>query len=69
MRRFAGLELADDAIPDETTIRDFRHLLERARADPAIVEAVNAFPSDEAIVRLVRCVRHGPRTDVGLVAT
>lgn len=29
MRRFVGLELADDAIPDETTILHFRHLLER----------------------------------------
>lgn len=29
MRRFAGLELADDAMPDETTILKFRRLLER----------------------------------------
>jgi IS5 family transposase len=29
MRRFAGLELADDALPDETTILKFRHLLEQ----------------------------------------
>ncbi|UZR29806.1 IS5 family transposase [Methylococcus mesophilus] len=29
MRRFAGLELADDALPDETTILNFRRLLER----------------------------------------
>lgn len=29
MRRFAGLELGDDAIPDESTILRFRHLLER----------------------------------------
>jgi len=29
MRRFAGIELVDDAIPDETTILRFRHLLER----------------------------------------
>ncbi len=28
MRRFAGIELAEDAIPDETTILNFRHLLE-----------------------------------------
>lgn len=28
MRRFAGVELSDDAIPDETTILRFRHLLE-----------------------------------------
>ncbi|WP_236102214.1 IS5 family transposase, partial [Methylotetracoccus oryzae] len=29
MRRFAGLDLADDALPDETTILKFRRLLER----------------------------------------
>ena len=29
MRRFAGIELLDDAIPDESTILRFRHLLER----------------------------------------
>src|SRR3989475_3584954 len=28
MRRFAGIELAEDTIPDETTILRFRHLLE-----------------------------------------
>ena len=31
MRRFVGLELSDDAIPDETTILRFRHLLEQHR--------------------------------------
>ena len=29
MRAFAGLELGRDAISDETTILNFRHLLER----------------------------------------
>lgn len=29
MRRFAGIELADDSVPDETTILRFRHLLEQ----------------------------------------
>jgi len=29
MRRFAGLELIDDALRDESTILRFRHLLER----------------------------------------
>ncbi len=31
MRRFAGIELIEDAIPDETTILRFRHLLEQHR--------------------------------------
>jgi transposase, IS5 family len=29
MRRFAGIELGQDEVPDETTILNFRHLLER----------------------------------------
>jgi transposase, IS5 family len=29
MRRFAGIELVEDAVPDETTILRFRHLLEK----------------------------------------
>ena len=29
MRRFAGIELAADLVPDETTILRFRHLLEK----------------------------------------
>jgi hypothetical protein len=31
MRRFAGIELAEDRIPDESTILRFRHLLEQHR--------------------------------------
>ena len=29
MRRFTGIELISDRIPDETTILTFRHLLEK----------------------------------------
>jgi len=29
MRRFAGIDLISERIPDETTILTFRHLLER----------------------------------------
>jgi transposase, IS5 family len=36
MRRFAGIELSDDAIPDETTILRFRHLLEKHYLTQAI---------------------------------
>src|SRR6195256_552486 len=31
MRRFAGIELAEDTIPDESTILRFRHLLEERK--------------------------------------
>lgn len=40
MRAFVGLELGRDAIPDETTILNFRHLLERHDLTKAIFAVV-----------------------------
>ena len=36
MRRFVGVELGDDAFPDETTILHFRHLLEQHQLTEAM---------------------------------
>ena len=41
MRRFAGLELGDDAIPDESTILNFRHFLEEHELSAAMLNAIN----------------------------
>ena len=49
MRHFAGIELGDDRIPDETTILNFRHLLERHGLTQAIFADVNAHLSDKGI--------------------
>ena len=43
MRRFAGIELVEDAIPDESTILRFRHLLERHRLTEAIFAEVRSL--------------------------
>jgi len=43
MRRFARVELADDIVPDETTILRFRHLLEEHRLTAAIFETVSGL--------------------------
>ena len=40
MQSFAGLELGRDAIPDETTILNFRHLLERYELTKAVFATV-----------------------------
>ena len=40
MRRFAGIALISDRIPDETTILTFRHLLEQNDLGEQIFEAV-----------------------------
>ena len=42
MRRFAGIALISDRIPDETTILAFRHLLEEKDLGAQIFEAVKA---------------------------
>jgi hypothetical protein len=42
MRAFCGLELRRDAIPDETTILNFRHLLETHALTKAVFAAVAA---------------------------
>jgi IS5 family transposase len=41
MRQFTGLELGHDAIPDETTILNFRHLLERHDLTKGLFAAVS----------------------------
>jgi IS5 family transposase len=41
MRRFVGVELGEDAFPDETTILKFRHLLERHQLTEALFAAVH----------------------------
>lgn len=43
MRRFAGVELVEDAIPDETTILRFRHLLEQQQLTERIFALVRGL--------------------------
>jgi hypothetical protein len=73
MRRFAGIELGDDRIPDgpkgpwpqwgrvspQDTILNFRHLLERHGLTEAIFAAVNAHLADTGIT-----LRSGTLVDV-----
>ena len=43
MRRFAGVTLGEDAVPDESTILRFRHLLEEHRLTEGIFALVRAL--------------------------
>ncbi len=43
MRRFAGIELVEDAVPDESTILRFRHLLEQHRLSEQIFGLVRGL--------------------------
>jgi len=50
MRRFAGVELAEDAIPDETTILNFRHLLEKHKLTEKIFAEVRQLLEDKKLL-------------------
>jgi IS5 family transposase len=50
MRRFAGLELGGDAIPDEATIMNFRHLLEEHHLTSAVFEPVKACLGEQGLL-------------------
>jgi IS5 family transposase len=50
MRRFAGIELAEDTIPDESTILRFRHLLERHRLTEAIFAEVRTLLEERRLL-------------------
>jgi len=43
MRRFAGIELVEDAVPDESTILRFRHLLEQHKLTEQIFALVRGL--------------------------
>jgi IS5 family transposase len=43
MRRFVGVDLGDDTIPDETTILRFRHLIEKHELGEAIFHEINTL--------------------------
>jgi IS5 family transposase len=63
MREFVGLDLADDPIPDETTILNFRHLLERHNLTEALFEAVSSYLEERALL-----MRGGTIMDATLIA-
>jgi hypothetical protein len=63
MRRFAGFDLAHDAIPDETTILHFRHLLEKHDLTDAIFVSVRDYLEEKKLL-----LRGGTIMDATLIA-
>ena len=49
MRRFVGIDLGREAVPDETTILHFRHLLERRHLAKALFDRVNAYLAERGL--------------------
>ena len=50
MRGFAGIDLAVDAVPDETTILNFRHWLERHDLSRALFDEVGAMLEERGLL-------------------
>jgi len=63
MRRFAGIDMISDRIPDETTILTFRHLLEKHDLGQQIFEVVKAHLKDNGMA-----MKQGTIIDATLIA-
>ena len=50
MRRFCGIELGEQAVPDETTILNFRRLLEDHRLTEALFKEINRLLSEKRLL-------------------
>jgi IS5 family transposase len=62
MRQFAGIEPGDDRIPDETTILNFRHLLEKHALTEQLFAEVNSHLVDQGIT-----LRSGTLVDATII--
>src|ERR1051325_10440420 len=63
MRRFAGVELSEDAIPDETTILRFRHLLEQNKLTERMFAEINGLLEGKGLL-----LRSGTIVDATIIA-
>jgi transposase, IS5 family len=63
MRRFAGIDMLSDRIPDETTILAFRHLLEKHKLGEQIFETVKGHLKDRGMA-----MKQGTIIDATLIA-
>ena len=62
MRRFAGVDLAADVVPDETTILHFRHLLEKHGLTEQIFEKTLGYLTEKGLL-----VREGTIVDATII--
>ena len=63
MRGFAGIDLAVDAVPDETTILNFRHWLERHDLAKGLFDEVSAMLEERGLL-----MRQGTIVDATIIA-
>jgi IS5 family transposase len=63
MRRFCGIELGEQAVPDETTILNFRRLLEDHRLTEALFKEINRLLSQKRLL-----LKAGTLVDATIIA-
>lgn len=63
MRRFAGIDLGVDVIPDETTILHFRHLLEKHQLTQKIFEKTQQYLTEKGLL-----LREGTIVDATIIS-
>jgi transposase, IS5 family len=63
MRRFAGVDLGEDIVPDETTILRFRHLLEKHKLTEGIFAEIGALLEEKRLL-----LRSGTIVDATIIA-
>jgi IS5 family transposase len=63
IRRFVGVDLNREAVPDATTLLKFRHLLEEHQLTESIFNAINAHLADRGLF-----LREGTIVDATLIA-
>jgi len=49
LRQFAGIDLGQEPVPDETTVCKFRHLLEEHQLGGAMLETVNQHLQEKGV--------------------
>ena len=63
LRRFAGLDAGESRMPDETTILNFRHLLEAHQLAESVFQEVVSLLTDQGLI-----LREGTIVDATLIA-
>jgi IS5 family transposase len=63
MRAFVGIDLGEEAVPDETTICKFRHLLEKHKLGKSLLTAVNQYLHENGIK-----IRRGTIVDATIIS-
>ena len=62
MRRFVGIDLGKEPVPDETTVLQFRHLMERHQLGDKLFQRVNEYLAENGLV-----VNRGTIVDASII--